>query len=171
MKYYRVSKYDPRKRDFKGFYQAEEWTSISDIGKVFAGKELTLDEYLRTEKNYLCFIKQFVELFGTKIWIRAVEIYQECSISWGNGQRVDHNDEYLCFARDCLREQCWGKIVGKSFFIHFGYDYYIYIATNVDYRIINQMANLNNLYIEKMKSPYFNNLDFFLLAFPMLARI
>ena len=34
MKEYRISKYDPQFR-VNGAYQKNEWTSISDIGKVF----------------------------------------------------------------------------------------------------------------------------------------
>ncbi len=172
MRCYRISKYDPQKRNLKGFYQAEEWTSISDIGRIFAGDELTLDEYLKTEKNYLCFLRQLVEQLGRKkLWLRGLECYQECSTSWENGQRVDNNDEYLCFAQDCLREQCWGKIIGKSFFVHFGYDYYVYIATNMDFRILHQIANSNDLYIEKIKSPYIEKKDYLLFAFPVLGGL
>jgi len=35
---YRVTKYDPRKRDIQGRYLAEDWTSYSQVGRVIAGR-------------------------------------------------------------------------------------------------------------------------------------
>lgn len=54
MKEYRISKYDPQFR-VNGSYQKNEWTSISDIGKVFDDGVLTLAEYLRVENEYIQF--------------------------------------------------------------------------------------------------------------------
>lgn len=45
-------------------YQKDEWTSVSDIGKVFEGVILTKEEYLRVEKQHIDAIialKKFVK--------------------------------------------------------------------------------------------------------------
>ncbi len=48
MKEYRVTKYNPNNRDSKGSYLAEEWTSISDVGK-----SITKSEYEEIENAYI----------------------------------------------------------------------------------------------------------------------
>lgn len=49
----RIMKYDPLKRNEKGAYLEDEWTSFSDVGKVFSGVVLTLDEYQEMESKYV----------------------------------------------------------------------------------------------------------------------
>ena len=49
---YRITKYNPANR-INGAYMSDEWTSISDIGKVFNGIILSQDTYLKTEKAYI----------------------------------------------------------------------------------------------------------------------
>jgi hypothetical protein len=44
---YRVTKYDPENRDAEGNYLIDEWTSFSDVGRTFSGKELTEQEYFQ----------------------------------------------------------------------------------------------------------------------------
>ena len=59
---YRVTKYDPAKRDARGAYLAEEWTSVTDIDRVFAGVLPTEDEYRRVEQasvdSVLAFLRE-----------------------------------------------------------------------------------------------------------------
>ena len=45
---YRITKYNPAHR-INGVYTADEWTSFSDIGKVFGDTILSQDDYLKTE--------------------------------------------------------------------------------------------------------------------------
>lgn len=52
---YRVSKYDPQYR-INGIYQKDEWTAISDVGKVYEGKMFTEDEYCNVEQSYVDFV-------------------------------------------------------------------------------------------------------------------
>jgi hypothetical protein len=33
---YRVTKYDPSKRDENGRYMGDDWTSVSDVGQIVA---------------------------------------------------------------------------------------------------------------------------------------
>ena len=57
---YRITKYNPINR-VDEVYIADEWTSSSDIGKVFNGKTLSRDTYLKTEQAY---IDCCIELIG-----------------------------------------------------------------------------------------------------------
>src|SRR5215470_1514488 len=50
---YRITKYDPRKRDEQGHYLADEWTRYSQVGEAIANQVVTMEEYLRTEKAYV----------------------------------------------------------------------------------------------------------------------
>ncbi len=50
---YRISKYNPKFRSFTGKYINDEWTSISDIGKIYNNKEFTKKEYIITENKYI----------------------------------------------------------------------------------------------------------------------
>lgn len=63
MKEYRISKYDPQFR-VNGAYQKNEWTSVSDIGKVFDDGVLTLAEYLRVENEYIQFCLNAMKAAG-----------------------------------------------------------------------------------------------------------
>lgn len=56
LKCYEISKYNPQYYEYKDgtrFYRVNEWTSVSDIGSVFDGKELTAEEYIKTESAYV----------------------------------------------------------------------------------------------------------------------
>ncbi|MGH9828230.1 MAG: hypothetical protein ACREDR_33825, partial [Blastocatellia bacterium] len=50
---YRVTKYDPAKRDPEGRYLADDWIMYSQVGQVVGGTLLTMDEYLRIETAYI----------------------------------------------------------------------------------------------------------------------
>jgi hypothetical protein len=56
-----VTRYDPARRDERGAYRGEKWTSISDVGKVFEGNKLTIDEYERVETSYVDAFIAFAE--------------------------------------------------------------------------------------------------------------
>ncbi|OXM17137.1 hypothetical protein [Paenibacillus herberti] len=56
-----------------------------------------------------------------------------------------------------LREQVWAKLDHPSMFVHFGYDYYMYIGLkgeNSDYVAFEQKINYLGLFAERVKSPY-----------------
>ncbi|AKU99654.1 hypothetical protein AKJ09_06318 [Labilithrix luteola] len=48
---YRVTKYDPSIRASSGLY--DEWTSVSDVGRSFAGRVVTDADYLAVEDAYV----------------------------------------------------------------------------------------------------------------------
>ena len=50
---YRITKYDPKKRDESGIYKDKnEWTSISDIGNKKYGN-VGFEEYEKVENSYI----------------------------------------------------------------------------------------------------------------------
>jgi len=71
---YRVTKYDPRKRDNEGRYLAEEWTRYSQVGQVIAGGALTVEEYSRIETAYIKAAMNFLAECGVDaLTIRGLE--------------------------------------------------------------------------------------------------
>jgi hypothetical protein len=74
MEWYRICKYDPAFRDETGAYQRDEWTSVSDIGKSFAGVTLDASTYLATETAYVRAMREFMTDAGvTSLRVAALE--------------------------------------------------------------------------------------------------
>jgi len=63
-------------------------------------------------------------------------------------------DELRQLMQDCLRERCWCKLVANRFFLHFGYDYYMYVECIIDPLEINKICDKYGLYGEIFNSPY-----------------
>lgn len=60
---WRITKYDPTKRNSQGWFLEETWTSFSDIGKLYEGKKVTYDEYVYVENLYISAILEFILVF------------------------------------------------------------------------------------------------------------
>ena len=59
--YIPIIKYDPQNRDEKGIYTKDEWTSHSDIGKIYNGSLFSQEDYEKTESQY---IQAFFEILS-----------------------------------------------------------------------------------------------------------
>ena len=60
-----VARYLPRLYDENGHYTImRDWSGYFDIGKVYRGKVLTVDEYLKWESEYLGFLFDFLDAEG-----------------------------------------------------------------------------------------------------------
>ncbi len=151
MMYYRISKYNPVHRE-KGRYLKDEWTDYSDIGSIFEGRTLTKEEYLLTELNYIRCIIEILEAVGlNSLYIVDMEEYEPTK--WHNRQKLSTND-FPHILKDCLRNICWCKLIHGNAYIHFGYDYYVYVGVNLQFDILTQICNKHNLFCEKKSSPY-----------------
>jgi len=150
---YRITKYDPKNRNENGAYLLDDWTAISDIGKVFSGKCLTKKEYENVENNYLFAIESFLtEASIEHLTINSLE--QGSEFDFVNGQTVNLK-ETLEIAKLSLREEIWCKLsINQNMYIHFGYDYYMYIGVSkVCRETLNILPN-KGLFVESFKSPY-----------------
>ena len=148
---YRITKYNPANRD-NGIYTVDEWTSFSDIGSVFNGTKLTEDIYLKTEKAYIdCCIELINREHISNLSLENLECYKD-NITFPT--KVFDAEQIRQVITACLREQCWFKLVGKDFFIHFGWDYYMYVGTSLPNVIVEQVATRYGLYCEIFDSPY-----------------
>ena len=80
--------------------------------------------------------------FLSKIWIgKAVAV-----------------QEVRKLAKLTLRNAIWCKLGYKNqFFIHFGYDYYMYIGASEECVKAKEIVKETGLFIEDFKSPYLSN--------------
>ena len=148
---YRITKYNPANR-INGAYMTDEWTSISDIGKVFDGTILSQDTYLKTEKAYIDCCIELIEKAKISIFsIKQAEYYTE-NVRFPSSISNTHEIRQVITA--CLREQCWLKLVAKDFFIHFGYDYYVYVGSVLSKETVAETATKFGLFCEENPSPY-----------------
>ena len=70
----RLTKYDPRLRDGDGAYRHDDWTSVSDVGRTFAGRTLMVGDYRRVEEAYVATILAAHEDWGAPaVYARDVE--------------------------------------------------------------------------------------------------
>lgn len=56
MAIHEIVKYNPINY-LNGVYITEEWSSKSDIGKIFNGHKFTINEYMQTEREYIDAVK------------------------------------------------------------------------------------------------------------------
>ena len=149
MNEYRITKYNPEKRNEQGHYlDREEWTEFSDVGK-----SVTLKEYELVEAAYISSALDLVsnsELSGLSI--KSLEDHQnKCCYKEGDFIPLKDLDGVV---RSLLRGEFWCMLESDSAFVHIGYDYYMYIgAKNAPSNEIAR-AKDRGLYVEEFVSPY-----------------
>ncbi len=164
---WRISKFNPKERDESGAYIHDEWTSSSDIGRVFEGRILLLDEYLRVETAYVEAAKSFFDesnlhslfIYGLEAnWSHTAEhvlpglddMLQGPELV--EGQRIDRRTlDRIC--KLVLREFVWCKLEDEHgrFYIHFGYDYYMYVGSHKPSPYSIARARGLGLFVENME--------------------
>lgn len=144
---YRVSKYDPDFRLPNGAYQRDEWTSVSDVGRVFDGRVVTCSEYLLAEASYVQAVQCFMNQSGqTTLRVAGLEVGDlcfdglPCGLADETGMRVRavvdgaqvSGSELDWIVRLALREALWCRLMGDDgFYVHFGYDYCLLIGCDL----------------------------------------
>ena len=148
---FRISKYNPLFRSEKGNYSIKEWTDFSDIGKQYLGKVFSYDEYIRTEKRYMDTIMEVAHT--AKIPDFSIENYE------GKSSRILEKRVSLeavpSVIKSVLRNEFWCELVSDGFFVHFGYDYYIYIGCVLSHDVVRKISSKHKLYCEEVTSPYY----------------
>jgi hypothetical protein len=151
---YRVTKYNPERRNSSGAYLEDEWTSRSDIGKLFAGVMLTEEQYLDMEQAYIDAALAFLGNTGTgALRVIGLENYRNCYSAPAVDELVSL-DSVPDLLRAMLREEYWCKLESISAFIHVGYDYCMYIGVDSDCASARNFAERRGLFVENFRSPY-----------------
>ena len=158
-----ITKYDPLDRDVDGSYlNHEEWTCFSEVEA-----KVSMEEYQVTEEKYLNAITTFMAEMGlNRGYVFALE-------QWSDDVRNQNANEFLSkiwigkavtaqevreLAKLTLRNAIWCKLgFKKQFFVHFGYDYYMYIGASEDCTEAKEVVKETGLFIEDFKSPYLTN--------------
>lgn len=143
---YRVTKYDPTRRDATGAYQAAEWTSFAEVGEL-----ISEDAYLRVEDAYVAAAVAFWTETGTPaLFARGVENGGD-AIAEGGPVSGDLLPELV---RRVLREEMWCRVEGDGYFLHFGHDYYAYVGVSRECPEARALAAASGLFVEEMISPH-----------------
>lgn len=168
MNSWRITKYNPAFRDERGVYLKDEWTSLSDVGKSFDSVILTSGEYRRVEDAYITTALSFVSEAGLDaLTITDLETHgiaeARAEDLWGiafdpklarNGMSLPR-ESLGDVCRLVLREILWCKLeAAGGFYLHFGYDYYMYVSSPVRCEKSIAYGRRQGLFVEEMESPY-----------------
>ncbi len=154
MNEYRVTKYDPSLRGPDGSFMGDAWTSVAQIGESFASVVLTEEEYQRVEGAYVYVALAFLEEGGvTTCKIEGLENSRGLPLTFSEGDVV-RADQLPDIMRQLLREQFWCRLVAPNGFVHFGWDFYMYIG--VPHRCVaaERKAAAAGLFVEEFPSPH-----------------
>ena len=151
---YRVSKYNPAFRDMDGRYLRDEWTAVSDIGRSFGGAVLTREDYQRVEDAYVATALGFLREAGcASLAVVGLENYGRCPSAPPEGAVVAE-PQLGDMIRSILRAEFWCLLEGGSCFLHFGYDYYLYVGVPSPCPQACLLASRSGLFVEEFDSPY-----------------
>lgn len=164
--YIRITKYPPDRRDKEGRYPGDDWTSISDIGKEYAGCVLTPDLFFACESSYIEIITALVRLQGiTNLAVSELEKYEmprNIAMNIGSDELLYstiktgmtiHLEQLPSILRLALRESLWCKLANPLMFIHFGYDMYVYVGCEVNPFALQDTA-YKKTYLLKSANPH-----------------
>ncbi len=166
MHQWRVTKYDPKLRDENQVFMGDDWTTFQEIGEMFEGKELTREGYIEVEDRYVQVALAFLRSAGyTSIRVedfegntyqpeRIDELRLNIDMPIKNGQELIM-EETAQAIRMLLRGIIWCKLVVPGrFFIHIGWDFYMYIGSDVDLPKPKTEVEKMGLFVEEFASPY-----------------
>lgn len=166
---YEVLKYAPENYNEDGVYTKEEWTSVSDIGRCFDGKELTISEYLTIEQRYINVVLAIMSATHCKyLTISYIELHPQWALQRIKREKNLKDGNSLCQAlkslkirerihisqipdvmRLLLREHVYLVLCSKvhKLSLSVGYDYYMYISTNLSETIVKEIVEGQKLYL------------------------
>ncbi|MTI85694.1 MAG: hypothetical protein FH756_17810 [Firmicutes bacterium] len=169
MECWRITKYNPLYRNEEGAFLKKNWTSYSDIGRIFGGREFTFDEYVMVENKYIdavislmkCIDISHLEVTDLEKYTDTVGLDENASENMvclfntiGKNHVVDiDNIPDVC--RLILREYMWCKLKYDVYmYVHFGYDFYMYVGSYL--KCQDDLDNIikSGLFVEAFQSPY-----------------
>jgi hypothetical protein len=156
---WRVTKYDPARRDRQGRLRDETWTSSSDIGRQLEGDALTVTEYLAVEDAYVAAVRAFHRAAGEPLLtvtglevreparrpsplpsVESRELHDEATVQ---------SHELDALTRLVLREEMWCELRhAADFRIRFGWDLYMYVTSSAPSSEAIAEAEARRLFVE-----------------------
>jgi hypothetical protein len=151
---YRVTKYNPKNRDINGHYLSNEWISFSDIGRPFDSGVLSSEEYYAVESKYVsAAINFFLESETFDLRIVNMETRNSVKINYAECEIIS-TVHLKGIIQDVLRDILWCRLESNNAFLHFGYDYYMYIGCQNEPTDSIKKALEDGLFVEEFCSPY-----------------
>jgi hypothetical protein len=149
---YRVTKYNPAIRRNGGRYT--EWTSFGEVGATFDGTVLTQTAYETVESAYIAVATAFLrEAEVYSVSIRGLEYRKGGECPYMEGDALSLTDVETIMTK-VLREELWCRLEGDSAFIHFGWDYYMYVGVASVCPKAELLARKVGLFVEEVLSPH-----------------
>lgn len=149
---YRVTKYNPAIRRDGGRYT--EWTSFGDVGATFDGTVLTQTAYEKVESAYIAVATAFLrEAEAYSLSICGLEYRKDGGGSYMEGDSLSLKDVEAIMTK-VLRDELWCRLEGDRGFIHFGWDYYMYVGVASVCPKAEGLATKVGLFVEEMLSPH-----------------
>lgn len=127
---------------------------FSQIGQTFSGVVLTSDEYERVEEAYIQLAMSFLRESGLlSMRVAGLENSRQRPVDLQNDSvlTLDRIGETI---RLILREKFWCRLEGSDGFLHFGWDYYMYVGVPHLCPTARAKAAELGLYVEEFASPY-----------------
>jgi len=156
---YRVTKYNPAFRDQRGHYTRAEWSMFKHIGETYSGVLFTREEYERVEDSYVQAALSFLHESGlSSIRIAGIENRSKQPLDFDSTSvlPLDRIGEII---RRTLREEIYCRLEGSECFIHFGWDFYMYIGVPHPCPRAQVRAAELGLYVEEFASPVRESLE------------
>ena len=175
MKHYRITKYDPLNRNEQGHYLYDHWTEFGDIGRTLEGELVTVEKYLSVESDYINAIIEILrenkvdhlrvvgldikglqesikdnkEKWFHRIEFETIDLFEDKKVSL---------EEVAIICQMNFRYYCGVSLEVKDlFFVHFGYDMYVYIGVSEITEELKSKLNKTQIFIEDCYSPYYSD--------------
>lgn len=175
MNKYRITKYNPLFRDANGRYIKEDWTSISDIGKIFEGNILTGEEYKSTEDKYVKAVQLIMNYMNAPFIVvsnvrkssddadfektikKYLELYNDNYLKGTYYNIIDNmkfsSEQIDSLIRLLLREEIGADVYYETKLkVFIGYDYLMGIHTSQLIEPIMPKIEEMGLFVEKFNS-------------------
>jgi len=154
MREFRITKYDPALRNEQGWFIKDDWTSVSDVGSVFSGMELTLENYTAVERAYTETVRRFLEEAAVD-FLQANDLDNR-AMATGAPQEgsLIKLESIPAIVGALLREEYWCRLESSDAFVHVGYDYYMYVGVTRPCNNSIRFAHEAGLFVEEFISPY-----------------
>lgn len=152
---WRITKYNPVYRNNNGNYLKDEWTDYSDIGKSFEGIRLTETEYAKIENAYINAVLLLMNCSNIDA-LKIIDLERIDDIKGIKNNALIYKEHISEIIRSILRNKFWCKLESDEFYIHFGYDYYMYIGSNQPCESAIESIKKSGLFVEIFESPYTN---------------
>lgn len=127
---------------------------FSQIGQTFRGVALTEQEYKRVENAYVKVALAFLSESGiAALRVVGLENSRRQLLEFAEGSVLSLEKLPEVFGR-ILRNKFWCRLQADNGFVHFGWDYYMYVGVPHRCPAAEQTASELGLYVEEFTSPY-----------------